>query len=270
MKAISIYEYRDYKRFITDWIEQSPHKGRGLRKHLAQAIGCQTAFITHVLAGDYNFSLEQAESCARWMGLSEGDSEFLLLLVMHQRAGSKALEKIFQKQISQKREQNTVLKKRVEISETLSLEDQATYYSSWHYAALHMALLNPQLQSIDSLQKYFQLPTAQLHSTLEFLQSRGFIKLEKGVFKVLKPVLHLELASPLIRQYHTQWRLKAVEALGRKDLENLHYSGVISLSQEDYEWVREKLSQLLKEVVERLKVSPDEKLACLNFDWFQV
>ncbi|MDG0817220.1 TIGR02147 family protein [Bdellovibrio svalbardensis] len=270
MNTISVYEYKDYKKFITDWIANGPHKGRGLRKQLAEAVGCQTAFITHVLGGDYHFSLEQAESCARWMGLNELDSEFLLLLVMHKRAGSKGLQKIFQKQISQKREEHSVLKKRVNISESLSLEDQSTYYSSWHYAAIHMALLNPALQSLDNLQKYFQLPTASLHSTLEFLTTRGFVKHEQGLYKVLKPVLHLEMSSPLILQHHTQWRLKSIEAIGTRRPENLHYSGVISLSEDDYEWVREKLSQLLKEAVERLQSSPDEKLACLNFDWFQV
>lgn len=270
MSTVSIYEFKDYKKFVRDWIANEPHKGRGLRKKLADAVGCQTAFITHVLAGEHNFSLEQAEACARWMGLNEIDSEFLLLLVMHKRAGSKGLEKIFQKQISQKREQHTVLKSRVDISEKLSIEDQSIYYSSWHYAAVHMALLNPALQSLENLKKYFQLSPAALHPTLEFLITRGFIESKNGIFKVLKPVLHLEVSSPLVLQHHTQWRLKSIEAIGAKRPEDLHYSGVISLSEEDFEWVREKLSQLLKETVDRLKSSNDEKLACLNFDWFQV
>lgn len=270
MSPISVFEYKDYKKFILDWIARGPLKGRGLRKQLADAIGCQTAFITHVLAGPHHFSLEQAEASSRWMQLSEAESEFLLLLVMHKRSGSKGLEKVFQKQISQKREEHSVLKKRVNISDSLSLEDQATYYSSWHFAAIHMALLNPALQSLDNLQRYFQLPTGTLQSTLEFLLTRGLIKIERGNYKVLKPALHLEVSSPLLTHHHTQWRLKSIEASSKKSIENLHYSGVISLSQDDFEWVREKLSQLLKDVVDRLADSPDEKLACLNFDWFQI
>lgn len=270
MTSLVIYEYKNYKKFITEWMDQGANKGRGLRKQLAETVGCQTAYITHVLSGDYHFSLEQAEACARFMGLNESDTEFLLLLVMHQRAATKSLEKILAKQISQKREQQAILKNRVKIKEQLSLEDQAIYYSSWQYAAVHMALLNPALQSFDNLQKYFQFSTGALSSILEFLLRRGFIRQEKGLYKVTKPVLHLELDSPLLKQHHTHWRLKAIEALAYKNFENLHYSGVISLSQEDYEWVREKLSHLLKDIVEKINSSPDEKLACLTFDWFQV
>ncbi len=270
MTTLTVFEYKDYKKFIIDWIDKGPLRGRGLRKQLSEAIGCQTPFITHVLAGTYHFSLEQTEACARWMGLGELDTDFLLLLVMHQRAGTKGLEKILAKQISQKREQHTVLKTRVNIKEHLSLEDQTIYYSSWHYAAIHMALLNPSLQSLESLQKHFQLSTAVLNTTLEFLLSRGFVRQEKGLFKVAKSTLHLEADSPLLKQHHTHWRLKAIDAIGFKEFDGLHYSGVISLSSEDYDWVREKLSHLLEEVIEKIKPSSDENLACLNFDWFKI
>ena len=267
---LSIYEYKDYKRFIIDWMEQGPQKGRGLRKQLAEAMGCQTAFVTHVLSGDYHLSPEQTEAAARWMGLSDLDSEFLLLLVMYRRAGTKSLENMLRRQISERREQQTDLKKRVAIQESLSLEDQMTYYGSWHYAALHMALMNPTLRTIEGLQKYFQLPTTKILSVLDFLLKCGLIKNDKGQFKVAKPVLHLEFNSVLMSQHHTSWRLKSIEAIGSKSHENLHYSGVISLSKEDYEWVRERLSQLLKDIIDKIKESPDEQLACLNFDWFRI
>lgn len=267
---LSIYEYKDYKKFIIDWIAQAPQNGRGMRKLMAEAIGCQTAFITHVLSGDYHLSLEQAEAAARWMELCTADAEFLLLLLMHQRAGTKSLETLLKRQISERREQQTVLKKRVDIKESLSLEDQMTYYGSWHFAAIHIALLNPDLRTIENLQKYFQLPTTKIMATLEFLIERNLVKAEKGVFRVQQTTLHLEHNSPLMTQHHTNWRLKAIESIGTKNIENLHYSGVISLSAEDFEWIREKLSQLLKDIIDKLKDSPDEQLACLNFDWFQL
>lgn len=44
----------------------------------------------------------------------------------------------------------------------------------------------------------------------------------------------------------------------------------MSLSRDDYEWVREKLSTLLEEVVVKIGSSKDEKLASLCFDLFQI
>ena len=80
MKKTTIYEYKNYKSFILDWIEKTPSKGRGQRRSIAEAIGCQNPFISHVLSGDYHFSAEQAEACSRYMGLNEQDSEFFLKL----------------------------------------------------------------------------------------------------------------------------------------------------------------------------------------------
>ena len=51
---------------------------------------------------------------------------------------------------------------------------------------------------------------------------------------------------------------------------DLFYSGVISLSHEDFEWLRERLSLVLEEAIQRIKNSDDETLACLNFDWFEI
>lgn len=270
MTKISVFNYKDYKKFILDWISNSPNEGRGLRKQLAEAIQCQTAYITQVLSGDNHLSLEQTAATAKWMELHENDTEFLLFLVMHQRSGTKQLQKIISKQIMERREQNSNLQKRIHIHETLSQSDQIIYYSSWHYAAIHIALLIPELQTIESLEKYFRISTSQLRKILDFLLSCGFIKQEKNHYRIVKSTLHLELLSPLIRQHHSNWRLKAIESLAESKTANLHYSGIIALSNEDYEWIREKLSQLLADIILKLKDSKDEKLACLNFDWFQI
>jgi len=175
MKKSTLFEYKNYKQFILDWMEKTPQQGRGQRKLLAEAIGCQTPFITHVLSGDYHFSPEQAEASARYIGLSEVETEFFILLVLKQRAGTKSLENFFAKQISKQCEQQAVLKKRLKIDETMTIEDQMIYYSSWHYASIHMALLIPELQSVESLSKYFNIPVNRIMSVLQFLTDHGLI-----------------------------------------------------------------------------------------------
>ena len=267
---LSVFEYSYYKKFILDWIESIPNGGRGLRKSLADAMGCQTPFITHVLSGDYQFSPEQIESCARWMELADRESEFLMLLVLKQRAGTKKLSEFFSRQISLRREQESILQERLKIDSTLTLEDQYVYYSTWLYAAIHMALLIPQLRTFQSLQDYFHIPAEQLKKVLDFLVDHQLVKVTKNEYQVLKPVLHLGKRSTLLTQHHMQWRVRSMEEFAKNKTESLHYSGVMSLSKEDYEWVREKMSHLLSDVVQRLKNSPDEKLAALNMDWFEL
>jgi uncharacterized protein (TIGR02147 family) len=270
LKKSSIFEYKNYKQYILDWIEKAPNEGRGQRKILAEAIGCQTPFITHVLSGDYHFSLEQAEACARYFELNETETEFFILLVLKQRSGTKSLENFFNKQISKHCEQHTVLKKRVNITETMTIESQMVYYSSWQYAAIHMALLVPDLQSIEALSKYFNLTINRILSILNFLIEHDHIEKKGQYYKVKKSMLHLEKDSPFLIQHHSLWRLKAIENIQTYKNENLHYSGIMSISNDDYEWVRERLAKLLEEVVNRVKDSKDEKLASICFDLFQV
>ena len=270
MKKSTIYEYKNYKQFVLDWMDKTPQNGRGQRKLLAEALSCQTPFITHVLSGDYHFSLEQAEACSRYIELNESETEFFILLVSKQRAGTKSLENFFAKQISLKCEQNAVLKKRLNINESMSIEDQMTYYSSWHFAGIHMALLIPELQSIDALTKYFNLTSSRVLSIIKFLSEQDLIEKKGNLYKVKKSVLHLEKDSPFLIQHHSLWRMKAIETIQSSKNENLHYSGIMSLSSDDYEWVREKLASLLQDIVERLKDSKDEKLASICFDLFQI
>ncbi len=270
MRKISIYEYTDYKHFISDWFENTPHQGRGLRIKLAQAIGCQGPYITHVLNGNYHFNLEQAEASCRWMGLEEKETEFFMLLVMFQRASTKSLQNLFRRQISERRTSQSTLKTRLNIKSQMPIESQIKYYSQWYFAAIHMACLIPELQTIEALQRYFILSMQQIKSVLEFLVKNGFLEETRSKFRVLKPILHLERSSPLAHSHHTAWRLKGLDCMAKSRHTDLFYSGVISLSKDDFEWLREKLSHLVEEMIGRIKDSKDEALVCMNLDLFEI
>jgi uncharacterized protein (TIGR02147 family) len=270
LRKPAIFEYKSYKSYLLDWIALTPANGRGQRKLLAQAIGCQTPFITQVLNGDYHFSPEQAEACSRWLGLSIPEGEFFLLLVMKERAGTKSLELMIERQLAERRESETQLKKRLGISDSLSNEDHIQYYSSWHYPAIHMALLNPALRTLEALHAYFALPLPRLLAVLDFLLEKKLIRAKSGQYEVMKPVIHLDKDSPLLPKHHTNWRLRAIEAVESRAAGNFHYSGVISVSADDFEWIKGKLAQALEASIDRLRNSPDERVGCLNIDLFSL
>ncbi len=275
MAYISIYEFYDYKKFILHWIEQTPNHGRGQRIKLAEAIGCQTPFITHVLSGNYHLSIEQAEACSRWLGLTNDDAEYFMLLVLKQRSSTKSSSDFFQKQLTQKKSEHNVLQKRIQIEQGLAPEIQNQYYSHWDYAAVHMALLNPSNRTAETLESLLGLHRSRINFILQFLLQAQIIEVEnkKGSspqFIVKNPMVHLEKHSPALSQHHTNFRLKAIDQIRESGADQVHYSGVISLSKKDFEWVSSQLSQFLEEVGKKLKDSPDEELAILNFDWFNL
>jgi uncharacterized protein (TIGR02147 family) len=266
----SIFEYQDYKKFVNSWLDNAPQKGHGLRKKMAQAMDCQTAYVSHVFAGDYQLSSEQALKCAQWLNLSAEETDYFLLLVNRQRAGTKDLEKYYLQKITELRSTQVDLKKKSKIKESLSPKDQSVYYRHWLYAAIHMGVTIPQLQTIEGLQQFFGLPLKQITQVLNMLINAELIKNDKGLLKIGKSFIHLEKTSPLMQQHHTNWRLKAIDAIALNDQENLHYSGVVSLAKDDYEKFREKMANLLKDMISLAKDSEPETLASLNFDWFNI
>lgn len=270
MTKVSVYEYKSYKQFLIDWIAQTPSGGRGQRKLMAQSMGCQTPFVTQVLTGDYNFSMEQSEACARWLALSIPEAEFFFLLVQKERAGTKALEVFLERQIRERRERETQLTNKLQISDSLTSEDQQQYYSSWQYSAVHMALLVPELRTLEDLHRYFALPLPRLINILNFLSAKKLIKLRSGKYELLRPVLHVGRDSPFLAKHHANWRLKAIEAIDELSAGNFHYSGVIALSKDDYEWTKAKLGNALEEIIAKVRGSVDEKIGCLAMDLFSL
>lgn len=268
MARIRLYDYKSYKQYLMDWLEQSPAQGRGQRKIMAEAIGCQTPFVTQVLGGDYHLSPEQAEACARWLHLNLSETEYFLLLVLRARAGTKGLEDLLDRQLQERREQESQLKNRLKIADGLTMEDQIVYYSSWLYPAIHMALMNPQLQSLDSLNDHFKIPTAKLMAILAFLSEKKLVRLRAGKYEVIKPALHLGAESPLLPKHHTNWRLRAIQSIEDRQVGTFHFSAAMSISRQDYDWIATRLAQTLEELVDRVKNSGDEKLAAMNFDLF--
>ena len=91
---LDLFEQTDYKAYLLALIATYPSKGRGIHRSMAEAIRCQVAYISHVLAGDYHFSIEQAEASARFFGLSRAESEFFVLLVSHNRSGTTELREL--------------------------------------------------------------------------------------------------------------------------------------------------------------------------------
>jgi len=268
--AGGIYAFTDYKALILSLIEAQPNGGRGVRGRLAAAIRCQVAFISHVLAGNYHFSAEQAEACARFFGLGKEEAEFFLLLVSENRAGTPELRGLFQKMIDERKKQHRQLQTRTKIEQTLGREEQATYYSHWYYAAVHMLLTIPAYRAPEEIRRRLKLSPKVVNQVLKFLLRTGLARQEGNLYVPGNALLHLEPDSPLIARHHANWRMAAAQALGDESPHDLHYSGVVSCAAEDLPVVRERIAKCLEDCMAVIKPSPAERLVGLCLDWFEV
>lgn len=267
---LNVWGFADYKSYLKAWSMAQPHRGHGSKAALARAAQCQTAYISQVLRGAAHLSLEQGERIAAFLGLGEDEQLYFLLLLQKDRAGTESLRRIFQKQIQALAKKNSQLKSRIEPGQALALEAQATYFSSWIYAAVHLLARLPEFQGVDALARRLGLPPTTIEETRTFLESVGLLRREQARWTAGEARMHLPHDSPLISRHHIGWRLRAIRALEMRRDENLHYSSAVTISKKDALFLREMLLKTIESAKQVIKGSEDEVFYSLNLDFFEV
>ena len=267
----SIFEYRDYKRFLKDYLSAQPKGGRGLRSELARVSQTKTTYVSSVLNAQAHFNQEQALRIAQFLGLSQKQSHYFLLLLNYARAGSKELRQFYEQEIQQAQEKSVVIQDRLKQKTVLGPEEQAIYYSAWYYAAVHMALTVDSLRSPEALARHFKLPLKLIQNVLEFLESVGLAQRQTQGFVPGQSYLHLGRDSPYLLKHHSNWRLKAIQSVELNRKSDLHYSAAVTLSKEDSIQVKEVLVQAIEKAQKRIAESPaEEELCALCMDFFSL
>ncbi len=264
-----IYDYRDYRAFLVDALG-GKNKRTGQRGALARHLGCQTAYLSQVLSGTANFSLEQAYRVNQFFAHDPQAAEYFLLLVQKDRAGIHELKDYFQSKLNEISTKRTDIKTRVVKNKSISEQDQAFYYSHWYISAVHIALSIPQLQTAAALARHFHLEDGIVRETLDFLTGNGLAVFSGSKYAIGPSHIHLPKDSKFIKQLHSNWRMQAIHSLEKRREEDLHYSVTYSLSKEDVAKIRKQILDVIEQNMEVVRPSKEEVLYCHTIDFFEV
>lgn len=264
----NVFDHDDYKTFLQEACGGTQRR-TGLKSELARAMNCQPTYISQIFRGKAHLSLEQAEAVSRFFEFTREERRYFMLLVQCERAGTASLKRLFEEDLRELREKRLTLTERLGRHDSLAEVDQSLYYSSWHYAAVHIALTIPGLRSPAALAQFFNAPEAKIREVIDFLLRTGLAELnEQGELTTGTKSIRLGNDSPNILRHHTNWRLYAIESLEREASSDLHYSAVVSLSYRDALQVKDRLLEHLKEILTTIKASAEEELCVLNIDFF--
>lgn len=259
----SIYAFEDYKAYLSQVL------GRGLRSQLAGAIGIQSAFVSQVLKQKVHFSLEHAIKISKFLGHSESEAHYFMLMLEFARAGSEDLRKYFKQQMEEIHRKRLQVDRRLEVQQVLSRENQLIYYSSWYYAAVHVCLSIPELQAKSPLAAYLGLSPARVADCLEFLCRSGLAVEKEGRFEIGPTRVHLPADSPHFSKHQVNWRVRSIQALEQLSREKtLHYCGAITLSKADVEKIRKVLLEAIERTEAIYRPSKEEVAYAINMDFF--
>jgi uncharacterized protein (TIGR02147 family) len=266
---MSVFEILDYRLWIKKTLKSYPKEGRGQLTKLAEALGCNNTLISQIMSGARDFSDEQAVEVAQFFGLLGLERDYFLLLVQFEKAGSTSLKNYLSERMSGIKEQALELKNRVQLDRTLTEQDRTRFYSHWMYSGLRMFCSVGDGKSVEEISERFHLKRVQAQDMLNFLVSTGLCVEKAGKYYLGSQSTFLEQSSPHYLKHLTNWRLKAVSAAESSQPEDFLITAPMSLSQKDFELIREQLMKTLKDVLARVKDSKEETVACLNIDFFR-
>lgn len=266
----SLFDFQNYKLYLTFVVEQRARLGRGFRSELSASAGVQLAFLYQVLKRDAHFNLEHGQRINQFLGHTPEESHYFLLLIQHARAGTPELQRYFRDQMKVVLNQRLILKNRIENERSLSFEDEARYYNSWHLQAIRCAVAIPTLRTRDALARKFGLSPRKVKVALEFLAEKGLI--EKKGDQYLPTTRHLHLAndSGMRVRTHTNWRIRTLTSLEEEKARDLHYSAVLTLSEDDAIVIKAMLIDSIEKVISRVRASKEESVYTLCMDFFEL
>ena len=266
----SLYLSKDYRQFVRNVFKKRSKNGFGQAALLAKALRVHSTFVSQVLKGTKSFSPEQALTTADFLELNELETEYFLLLIHLDRAGTPAYRGHLKKKLGQLTAKAEQLVHRIEHEAQISEEKSAIFYSDWIYSAVRLCSTLPGFETAEKLSQKFSVPLLKIKKVIQFLVECGLIEQAGGTIKIGPKSTHLKADSPWIKSHHTNWRQRAFDSMTSEDPKSLHYSAPMVLSFADTEKVREILVSTINNVDQILGPSECENFVCLNIDLFAV
>lgn len=231
---IDLFEYSDYRKYLNRVFSKGHKDLYGNKSMLAKHLNCQSSYISQVCTFRTHLNLEHGLKISEYLGLDTSATEYFLVLIQLERAGTPKLRGHFEDQRKKILSSRELIQSQIKVKDQITLEDQTTYYSNWYYSAVHIACALPNINSDLELSRLLHLPIDLTSETVNFLISCGLINRAKNKDLVIgKKRIHVGENSRFINNHHRNWRLQAIKQIEFREKEDLCYSGVLAISTED-------------------------------------
>jgi uncharacterized protein (TIGR02147 family) len=268
MSDLSLYSHESYRDFLKAKIRTVKEKW-GLMTKLAAAAGCQRPYLSRVLKGDAHLTSAQAFGLTRFWNLTDDETAYFLGLLEMEKAGSAAYREYWRSKNLENKNAHENLHRVVHRRAAGTDERDLTYYSSWHWTAIHILVSIPEFQTERAIAERLGLPLRLVQSTLRELEAWGGVRRDGGRWKFYSCEQHITKDSPLAAFHHSNWRGRAASSAQERNPESVHYTVVQSLSRTDFQKIRTQVLELIQSAAAIAGPSKEEKLMCFACDFFE-
>lgn len=269
MQGINVYEYLDYRKFLSDYYEFK----KSLNRHFSHRLFAlkaginSTGYFSEVLHGRRNLSKAQAQKFAKAMDLGEKERAFFDLLVSFGHAKSDAARRPIYE----------LMLKAMPVKTQQLRQSQVEYFSTWYHVAVREAL------AITNVKGKGDEVAALLDPPITAAQARGAVKLLDGLGLIerdaegrwrAKDASLLSQGDPgsalLLRSFQAEMIGKAREALDRVPQDQRDISCVtMSVSAQGLARVKSLVADFHRRILETVQSDRDEdRVMQLNLQVF--
>lgn len=261
-----LFNINDYKSVIKAKIVEHS-KVRGYRSKLAEVAGCQLAYLSLVLKSHAHLTPDQGAALTVFWQLDELHTDYFMNLLHLARAGTPVLQKQLRSKLETLRKTFRESRNQYDHPEISDTERALKYYSIWIYSAIHLLLTIPDYQDARKLAEQLSLPLKEVEGYLKELERLSLVRQQNNKWISTEQNLH---AGPAFTNlHHRNWRSKALNEIDVKPDLHLHYTGVFSLSHDDFLALRAHVQEFIERVHQKVAPSKEEAGAVLILDWLK-
>ena len=236
---------------------------------LAKRVGLQASYLTNVVKGRAHFSADQIYAVCESLGLSDVETEYLVLLMELEKSAHAPRKAKLQSEIEELRRKH--LSRYVqEEAAPLSADDLQAYYLDPNLELLHFYLgLKSKDQSPETVANALGISSEQVLEGIQFLSSRGLIKKHNSrwVRGVIKQ--HLSEDSSLCKPNQQLLRFKALNQLQNTAKERKYsFMATVSMDEDSRLKIQSAYLQFLKQARKIVEDAEPDEVYQIQFDLF--
>jgi uncharacterized protein (TIGR02147 family) len=254
----SVFDYTDYRLFLRDYYTWAKLNRRGFshRSFLADAGMAGPTYLKRVMEGLHDLTRTSVPKFAKALQLVSTEAEYFDALVGFNQATTPA-------------EKDRHFKRLMEIrparSQTTLERTQYDYYEHWYNIAIReMLAFLPYKNNAGAFARLLTpaVPPGKVKKAIDLLQSLGLLTQTPEGLRASKALLKTDpsMESLFLPRFHQSMAKLGLEALDRFGKNERYFSGTtVSISEETYEVVVEKIRALRRDILEHVQADPSPK-----------
>jgi plasmid maintenance system antidote protein VapI len=268
---MDIYAARGYREFVSESIRPETGRSWGSVKKLADVLKCHSTYVSQIIKGKADMSVEQAIAFCQHIKLNGPGTEHFLDLVNLEKAGSKQSRDYFQQRIDRRLADRIDLKRRLTVTDELKLDHQVRYYNGYLPQLVHICTQVPGGDRAETIAAMLRLDLKTVTDVLAELVDIGLLEILDGKVCCLQPSVYIGKDSPMVGRFHANWRAHTMNALNLSvKLNGTHYSSVLTMSAETAKAVRELVIQHVQETRDLILPSPSDHVYAFCLDFYPI